>query len=639
MSDKITMYIDNKECSGQKGDTILEVAKKNGIDSIPTLCWMKGLTSVGACRMCVVEPHGADGKPSGRMLTACTSPAEQGLRISTATEKLVDYRRQVLELLFAGRNHFCMFCSQSGDCELQTLAINHGMDSVRYPYLYSQFENDTTDEHLQADHNRCVLCQRCVRTCSEKVGACTLGLKRRGWITTVEADFGRTIGDSDTCVHCGACAQVCPTGTITLRELAYRGRRKNCDAVVDTICPICTAGCSIRAYVRTGSIVRVEGTNVDGPDGGQLCARGRFGLPKSTEQPRVTRPMIRVGSKFKESNWEEALELVGNKLKESAVSGKMGALISSIATDEELAVFASFKEAIGKIKTDSYSSRVLRGFYRGIKPFTAQGVRPFTAAHNILSSDVIVVMDADPQYSMPIAASFIRVAVLHKGAKLIYVGSGKSPFAGITDIEVKDLSDPKVTEIIKDAVKPIIILGKPLLRNATSVTQALNFAVRHKAFFEDGLAIVPMLGHCNALGALNTVLADEPWIDTEEQDFLYVYSSGLVKESSLVLDAMSRAGFTVVQTPFLLPPMTNMADVILPAPAWFERSGHLCTLEGERLQVAKILSPIPGLKGFGEVMQNLCDKMGVKMSAPSTAPCENMFTSKLSPDQAKSVEV
>ena len=143
--------------------------------------------------MCVVEPTAADGTPSGRMLTACTSPAEEGLHINTQTEKLVNYRRQVLELLFAGRNHFCMFCSQSGDCDLQARAIEHGMDNVRYPFLYSEFENDTTDARIQADHNRCILCQRCVRTCSEKVGACTLGLKKRGWATTVDADFGSTI--------------------------------------------------------------------------------------------------------------------------------------------------------------------------------------------------------------------------------------------------------------------------------------------------------------------------------------------------------------------------------------------------------------------------------------------------------------
>lgn len=636
---EIRMFIDSRECVGSKGDTILEVAKKNGIETIPTLCWMKGLSSIGACRMCVVEPAAADGTPSGRMLTACTSPAEDGLRINTQTERLVNYRRQVLELLFAGRNHFCMFCSQSGDCDLQARAIEHGMDCVRYPFLYSAFENDTTDARIQADHNRCILCQRCVRTCSEKVGACTLGLKKRGWATTVDADFGSTIGLSDTCVECGACAQVCPTGTITLRDLAYRGRRKDCDAVVDTICPICAMGCAIKAYVRTGSIVRVEGTDVDGPDGGQLCADGRFGLPKSTEQPRVTNPMIRTGSTFREASWDEALDLIGSKMKDNMKSGKMGALVSSLATDEELAVFSSFKEAVGTIKTASYQGSIMRGFYKGIKPFVDQGVRPFTAAHNILSADAIVLMDADPQKVLPVAASYVRVAVLHKGAKLIHVGSGSTPFPGITDLEVRDVSDPKVAELLAGTKNLVVLLGVSVLANPETVTKALNFAIGRKAFFEDGLGIVPLLGHSNVLGAMNTVMSMDSWLGDEDQDFLYVYSTGIVPESAKALNAMSRAGFTVVQTPFMLPPLSNLADVILPAPAWYERSGHLCTLEGERRQVTKILDPIPGLKGFGEILQTLCSKLGVRMGTPTTAPCENIFVSKISPDLAKQVQV
>ena len=641
---EIKMFIDGKECVGSQGDSILEVAKKNGIDSIPTLCWMKGLSSIGACRMCVVEQEG-----SARMLTACTSPAEGGLRIKTATEKLVAYRREILELLFAGRNHFCMFCSQSGDCDLQTLAIEHGMDSVRYPFLYEPFENDTTDARIQADHNRCILCERCVRTCSEKVGACTLGLKKRGWATTVDADFGETIGQSETCVKCGACAQVCPTGTITLRDHVYRGRRKDCDAVVDTLCPICAMGCSIKAYVRTGSIVRVEGTDVDAPDGGQLCSQGRFGLPLSSEQPRVTTPMIRTGSTFKEASWEEALALIAGQIKTHKKDGKMGALISSLATDEELAVFASFKEALGTLKTASYKGSIMRGFYKGIQPFVAQGVRPFTAAHNILKSDAVILLDADPQKALPVSASYVRVAVLHKHAKLVHVGQGASPFAGITDMQIdgtnmleaiRGLKDNKaLMELLSQAKKPVILIGKAVLSDPAAVTETLNFAVSQKAFFEDGLGVVPMLDHSNVLGAMNTVMSMNSWLGEEEQDFLYVYSTGIVPESSKALSAMSRANFTVVQTPFMLPPLTNLADVILPAPAWFERSGHLCTLDGERRKVSKILDPILGLKGFGEILQALCDRLNIKMAVPSTAPCENVFVSKVSPDLAKQVQV
>jgi formate dehydrogenase major subunit len=348
--------------------------------------------------------------------------------------------------------------------------------------------------------------------------------------------------------------------------------------------------------------------------------------------------MIRSGSAFREASWEEALGLVGVKLKEHAKAGKIGGLISSLATDEELAVFVSFKDAIKGFKTESYLGTMMRGFYNGVAPFAAQGTRPFTAAHNILEADAIILLDADPRETLPVTASYIRVAALHKGAKLIHIGEGATPFPGITDLSASDLSDQKVEEALSAVKKPIVVLGGSTLSDASAVTRAVNFVIERGAFFEDGLGIVPLLGHSNMLGSINTVLAREPWLD-EDQDFLYVYSTGLVKETPRALSAMSRAAFTVVQTPFRLLSLTNLADVILPAPAWYERSGHLCTLEGERRHVAKILDPIPGLKGFGEVLQSLCDRLGVKMGAPSTAPCENVFSSKISPDLTKQVQV
>jgi formate dehydrogenase major subunit len=324
-------------------------------------------------------------------------------------------------------------------------------------------------------------------------------------------------------------------------------------------------------------------------------------------------------------------------------------LISSLATDEELAVFASFKEALGTLKLESYQGYAMRGFYKGVKPFADQGARPFTAARHILDADAVVLVEADPQKALPVAASYIRVAVLHRGAKLIYVGRGKSssfsskphagtPFPGITDLETADLFDPRVEELLTGVKKPILVLGSSVLSDEGAVTKILNFAIKRGAFFDDGLGVVPLLGHSNALGSLNTVMAPEAWLE-KEQDFLYIYSTGLVQESPRALGAMSNAGFTVVQTPFKLPPLTNLADVILPAPAWFERSGHLCTLEGERRQVSKIINPIPGLRGLGDIFQTICGRLGLTMKTPSTIPCENVFKSRIAPGLTRPVPV
>jgi len=341
----IKLHFDGKECAGTKGQTILEVAKANGIKTIPTLCWLEGLHSEGACRMCVVEVEG-----SPKMLTACTSPAEDGMRVLTQTDKLKEYRKQILELLFAGRNHFCMYCSASGDCELQALAIEHGMDSVRYPYLFPIINNDTTSSDFMVDRNRCVLCNRCIRTCKEVVGACSLGLEKRGWAANIISDLGKNFGESSTCVSCGACAQSCPTGTITVREQAYRGRRKDCDKIVETHCTLCELGCKIKVYSRNNSLARIEGVT-SSADGGQLCRKGRIELLRASEQPRITTPMIRSGVGFREAAWDEALDLIADKIKQADKS-KSGAVASLMNPIDELKCFAGLFRGLG-IKTDS----------------------------------------------------------------------------------------------------------------------------------------------------------------------------------------------------------------------------------------------------------------------------------------------
>ncbi|MCF7936266.1 MAG: molybdopterin-dependent oxidoreductase [Synergistales bacterium] len=685
---EITLTIDGKVCKGVQGETILEIANKNEV-YIPTLCYLEGLTPIGSCRMCVVE---VENNP--KLLTACTTPAQDGMVVHTKTEKLYNYRRQILELLFAGRNHYCMFCSQSEDCELQRLAIEHGMDHVRYPFLYADFENDASDADLQMDHNRCILCLRCIRVCAEKVGAHTLDLQKRGWDATVISDLGQKLGESDTCVDCGACAQVCPTGTITVREFAYRGKRNDCDDIVESVCPLCAVGCRIKAYVRTGTVARVEGTGTSQPDGGQLCHKGRWHLPESTERERVTTPMIREGVHYREASWEEALSLVAEEFKESYDNKSAGALVSSLCTDEELGVFSAFfKEGMQMSHIDTFDGDVLRGFARGFEPFRRQGVRPFTAAHNLLDSDCIVTLCADPQDEAPVVASYVRVATLKNEATLVNVSSWGEAFPGLTDINIPlkracgdpgmlnelaaavsamqqsaempeerenlyeeyeqaltraaekaDVERETMEQLVKCMVsseKTTLVLGGSVATDPNVVTAAANLAIAAQAFRDDGLGLVPLVRSGNSLGTINTMLSDEPWIGEENRDFLYVYSTGLVPEDKQEykehLAAAANAKFVVVQTPYMVKPLVNFADVLLPAPAWYERSGHYCTIEGERRKLNVIVPPRGEVKGLATVFDALAEKMGITIRQPEIAPCASLFESKIPASQAQMV--
>lgn len=205
----INLRIDDTPVQAEPGQTVLDVARAAEI-RIPTLCHLDALCPVGACRLCLVEIRNWN----GRLVPACATPAQEGLDVIAHSDKLAVLRRTILELLFAERNHICAFCVSSGHCELQDLATELGMDHVTFPYRFPALPVDASHPKFGLDHNRCVLCGRCVRACSEVEGAFTLGFAGRGVHTLIEADLGGPWGSSTTCTECGKCVQACPVGAL-----------------------------------------------------------------------------------------------------------------------------------------------------------------------------------------------------------------------------------------------------------------------------------------------------------------------------------------------------------------------------------------------------------------------------------------
>ena len=203
-----TLTIDGKQISAEQGATILQAATEAGI-KIPTLCHLEGVYDVGACRLCVVEIAG-----SSKLLPACTTQVAEGMDISSDTERLRKYRRMILELLFAERNHVCAVCVSNGHCELQTLAYSLGVDHVHYDYTFPKWGVDTTHRLFGMDHNRCVLCTRCVRVCWHIEGAGTKNVSGRGARSQIITDLNQKWGESASCTECGKCVMACPTGAL-----------------------------------------------------------------------------------------------------------------------------------------------------------------------------------------------------------------------------------------------------------------------------------------------------------------------------------------------------------------------------------------------------------------------------------------
>ena len=204
-----TLTIDGKAVSAEENETILQVATDAGI-KIPTLCHLEGLGEVGACRLCIVEVAGTN-----KLLPACVTKVAEGMEVTTQSERLRKYRLMTLELLFAERNHVCAVCVANGHCDLHTLAEESGMMHVRFPYQYPNVTVDASHDWFVLDHNRCVLCTRCVRVCDEVEGAHVWDVMGRGATSRVITDLNEPWGDSETCTNCSKCVQVCPTGALS----------------------------------------------------------------------------------------------------------------------------------------------------------------------------------------------------------------------------------------------------------------------------------------------------------------------------------------------------------------------------------------------------------------------------------------
>jgi bidirectional [NiFe] hydrogenase diaphorase subunit len=205
----VTLQIDGHDVSAREDQSIIDVAREQSI-KIPKLCHVSGLSSYGGCRLCLVEVEGVN-----KLLAACTTNVTEGMKVQTVSPRLTEYRRMILEMLFAERNHVCSVCVSNGHCELQWLAQDLGVDHIRMHYVYPKLAVDASHDRFVLDQNRCILCTRCVRVCDEIEGAHTWDVMGRGSECQVITDLAEPWGQAESCTSCGKCVQVCPTGALS----------------------------------------------------------------------------------------------------------------------------------------------------------------------------------------------------------------------------------------------------------------------------------------------------------------------------------------------------------------------------------------------------------------------------------------
>jgi [NiFe] hydrogenase diaphorase moiety small subunit len=220
MNDTVKITIDGKEIDARMGQTILEAADDAGI-YIPRLCSHPDLKPIGSCRVCTVI---CDGRPQA----ACVKPVMEGMVIESETPELLQHRRNIIDMMFVEGNHFCMFCEKSGNCELQALAYRFGISAPQYPFQFPEKAVDASHPDIMLDHNRCIMCARCVRASQELDGKNVFQSIGRGFDRKIGVNGERALGDTDMAVSDRA-ADICPVGCIIKKRVGFEipvGKRK-----------------------------------------------------------------------------------------------------------------------------------------------------------------------------------------------------------------------------------------------------------------------------------------------------------------------------------------------------------------------------------------------------------------------------
>ncbi len=348
---KIT--INGRQVLCSRDETILDAAKKAGV-RIPTLCHDDRLEPYGGCRLCIVEV-----KDVPRPLPACTTRVKDGMEIFSESEEVRRMRKSVLALLLSNHPNDCMTCEATGDCTLQSLSYEYGVDGKR-------FAGETWDLPIRDDNpfiifepNKCILCGRCVRICNDVVMAGTIELSGRGFNSVPDTAFGRP-RTLDNCEFCGQCVSTCPTGALIDKKGRGKGRAYEMTKV-KTTCSYCGTGCNFYLNIRDGKVVKVTSDYEAPVNRGNLCIKGRYGYDFIHSSERITSPIIKKDGEYVESTWDEALDLIAKRfgeILEKYGPSALGAFSSARCSNEENFLLAKLVRTVFKSNNVDCCARV-----------------------------------------------------------------------------------------------------------------------------------------------------------------------------------------------------------------------------------------------------------------------------------------
>lgn len=425
----ISLTIDNKKIQIEEGRTVLEAARENGIH-IPTLCHMEGVHENFSCRICVVEVEG-----NRNLQPSCSLKVSNNMVVHTASEKVLSARRTITNLMLSNGEHNCLSCEANGDCRLQDIAYELGIEAPRF-IIDSTVKPavDDSSPMIIRDNRKCIMCKRCIIACNDIVVNDVLGLSHRGSETVIVCDNDKPMGKS-SCVQCGECVQRCPVGALIEKKSVGVARTWE-TRKVRTTCPYCGVGCQMYLHMKGDRIVKVTGVEKSLPNDGRLCVKGRFGYDFIYSDERIKTPLIKEKDGFREASWEEALDLVASRFKE---------IIGEYGPDS----VAGISCARSSNENSYYLQKLIRGVFQSPNVdhcarschaptvaglMTSFGTGGMTnSVQEFAGTKLLFCIGTNMTEAHPVASTFVKNGVKN-GAKLIVVDPRKHRLADYADI-------------------------------------------------------------------------------------------------------------------------------------------------------------------------------------------------------------
>jgi len=666
----IHLTIDDIPVEVPAGTLVWAAAQQAGIE-IPIYCYHPKLLPLGACRMCFVEIEKMPKPPQ----TACTTPVSEGMIVHTNTEKVLKARRGTLEFLLINHPLDCPICDKGGECDLQDFTLRHGPGGTRFNLYKRHYSKPiAVSNDVLLDRERCILCQRCTRFCSEISMDNGLVMISRGH----KMEVGTAPEHAFDSIFSGNTVEMCPVGALTAASYRFKSRPWELKRT-PSVCNNCSVGCNVRIDVRVDKVMRLMSRTNDEIDDGWLCNRGRWGFEFVNSPQRLRTPLFRHEGSLVPTSWEVAFDYIATRLKETIAkygSQAVAGIGSTRTTNEEAYLFQKFlRKVVGTPNVDHY-----HGLFSA--PRDRLTGKPWMMTNSIAEIEKashIVLIACDPYQHQPVLNLRIKKAI-KGGAKLSIVHAHETeldrfaarkitiPQHGVgiaaklllkqalsnqniktdgyedvrTQLQREDQSLQAAAQTLGfEATSQLQHLADEIVgargaimlydEMATRTPDCEDLAVDLQALAvltnnigRPGAGVGPLFEDANSLGARDMGLLPDalPGYQLPAQvgmSYEEIVSSPQIKAlyvmganpvRHLAKPELSSSLEFTIVQDIVLTETAQQADVVLPAVTFAEKDGSMTNVDHHVQAIRRTLRPLPGAKADWEILTELAQTMG-----------------------------